>query len=85
MAPFTIEDIKKAFYGAEKKPVENLPVHGAVLRRLQLDERIFENGYTKVKRPNGKLKPITVFISKEYRARQQGNRLAPYKDQGQLF
>lgn len=73
--PFTVEDVKKSFHEAKKGQIEEgSPVLGKLVREMSQKGLIFENGFVKVRRPNGKLKVITQWISKEYKAKQSNNR-----------
>lgn len=84
--PFTIHDALKAYHDAENAPISNKSVVGAVTSELQKNEVIYSTeNYIKVKRPDKKSRLILEFISKEYRLRQQENRLAPLKQQTKLF
>lgn len=71
---FTIEDLKNAFYGAGNAPPYNNSQYGGLLTAMRKEGLIFEHGFAKVKRPNGKLKVVTVWISKEFKERQSNNR-----------
>jgi predicted porin len=84
--PFTIHDALKAYYEAGNPDIRNKSVVGAVTYELQKSESIYSTEkYVKVKRPDKKSRHILEFISKEYSIKQRGNRLAPYKSQGELF
>jgi len=75
---FTIEDLKQAYFMSGGKVEGNGSMWGAVLQRLQREELIFKhptNPFTVTRRPNNKLKPINVWISKEMRLKQQKNAL----------
>jgi len=73
---FTVEELKQAYLMAGGKVEGNGSMWGAVLQRLQREELIFKhptNPFTVTRRPNNKLKPINVWISKEMRVKQQNN------------
>lgn len=73
---FTIEDIKNAYYGAGNAPPDNTAVFGALITNMRIDGLIFEHGFMKVRRPNNKMKVVTVWISREFREKQSNNRKA---------
>lgn len=73
MTTFTIEDMKLAFYGAGNAPPDNSSIFGKLLQSLSQNKLIFEHSFVKVKRPNGKPRVVSVWISLEYSLKQQKN------------
>lgn len=73
---FTIDDLKQAYLTAGNKMPSDGSAWGNVLTSLQKSGAIFKhptNPYTTTLRPNNKTKVINVWISKEYRLKQQKN------------
>lgn len=85
MQPFTAEDMKVAFL-EKNDPPEKQNTFGGVITTLAVQEAIFKTDRTvTAKLPSARHNLRRVWISKEYRLRQKNNRLAPYKQQTQLF
>lgn len=71
---FTSEHLKEAYYShGNLKPIEPR-VFGAVFRELSKDGLIFKNGFELSKNPKCHSRPQQIWISKEYRLKQQKNR-----------
>lgn len=85
MRPFTSEDVKQAFYEAKNKPPEQVNVFGAVIRNLSKDSLIFENGFVTAKIKAAHCRILRVWISKEYRLKQQSNSMAQMRSQLKIF
>jgi hypothetical protein len=70
---FTSEHLKEAYYShGNLKPIEPR-VFGAVFRELSKDGLIFKNGFQLSKNPKCHSRPQQIWISKEYRLKQQRN------------
>lgn len=86
MKPFTSEDLRTAYIATEKPLPDDLRVFGNVFTALGHKEAIFKTDtFITSKMKNAHGRPVRQWISKEYKLKQKGNRLAPYKDQTQLF
>lgn len=79
--PFSSEDLKQAFYLAGNPEPDEPRVFGAVINELKRQKLIEFHSYRKYKDIKGHGRPSTVWISTEYRLKQQSNRIAPYRDQ----
>lgn len=77
MRPFTSEDLKKAFYEAKNEPPEQVNIFGALFHSMSKAGLIYENGFVRAKIRAAHGRVLRVWISKEYRLKQQGNSLAP--------
>lgn len=75
MKPFTADDLKAAFYAEGFEPPEQPSVFGTPFRKLSQRSLIFDTEKTK-KSVNiqAHQRPLRVWISKEYRLKQQKNR-----------
>lgn len=71
MKPFTSEDIKKAFYEAKNEPPDQVNVFGAVVRNLSKEGLMYEHGFDKAKIKAAHSRILRLWISKEYRLKQQ--------------
>lgn len=69
---FTSEDLKEAFYKANEPPPEPR-IFGAVFQQLAKDNLIFPHGFSESKNPICHGRPMRVWISREYREKQQKN------------
>lgn len=83
MRPFTSEDLKAA-YLKENKALQQPNVYGVVMNHLSREKRIYKNGYNAARLKTAHCRVLTVWISHEYRLKQQANSTAPYKNQTNL-
>lgn len=79
---FSSEDLKEAYYIDNEPPFEPR-VWGAIIRKLAKNNRIFKHDIGFYKNPKGHGKPIVIWISMEFRKKQQSNALN--KTQQKLF
>lgn len=82
---FSSENLKEAFYAAGNEKPDEPRVFGAVMNELRKQNLIHFHSYQKYQNPKGHCRPSTVWISTEYRLKQQRNSNAPTKDQLGLF
>ncbi len=75
MKSFSSENLKNDYYNAGNEPPAEPRVFGAVFFKLSRDGKIFKNGFEYSKNPTCHARPQTVWISKEFRLKQQKNRL----------
>lgn len=78
--PFTIEDIKPDYekvYGTPKQR----NIYGALINALASTGKIREKGMITAKLPAAHGRKIGLWISTEYRLKQQTNAKAPYQNQ----
>lgn len=75
MRPFTADDLKEAFYNDGNAPPHSPSVFGVPFRKLSHSKLIFDTERTK-KSENKKAhdRPLRVWISLEYKLKQQSNR-----------
>jgi hypothetical protein len=79
---FTSENLKEAYYShGNLKPIEPR-VFGAVFRELSKEGLIFKNGFELSKNPKCHSRPQQIWISKEYRLKQQNNRKVDHQTLG---
>lgn len=75
MKPFTADDLKKAFFNQGNAPPRQPSVFGVPFRKLSKRKLIFDTERTqKSKNPDAHQRPLRIWISKEYRIKQQQNR-----------
>ena len=75
MRPFTADDLKKAFFNQGNAPPSQPSVFGVPFRKLSKRKLIFDTERTqKSKNPDAHQRPLRIWISKEYRIKQQQNR-----------
>lgn len=75
MKPFTAEDLKRDFYKLGNSPPSQPSVFGAPFRKLSKNKLIFDTERTKKSTfPEAHQRPLRVWISFEYREKQQANR-----------
>jgi hypothetical protein len=75
MKPFTADDLKRAFYLSGSTPPSQPAVFGVPFRKLSKNKQIFDTERTKKStNPDAHHRPLRVWISKEYRLKQQSNR-----------
>lgn len=80
---FSSEDLKDAFYIENEQPNEPR-VWGAIMRKLSKENRIYKHDVGVYKNPIGHGKPIFLWISHEFRMKQQSNAIKN-KLQSKLF
>lgn len=74
MKPFTIEDLKEAFFNQGNAPPSQPAVFGAPFRKLSKNKLIFDTERTKKsENPQAHQRPLRLWISLEYRLKQQSN------------
>lgn len=78
--PFTIEDIKPEFEKYHFIP-RQYNIYGAVINALACAGKIREKGMVRAKLPAAHGRKIGLWISTEYRLKQQTNAKAPYQNQ----
>lgn len=83
MRPFTSEDLKTAYLKENEAP-QQPNVYGSVMNHLSRDKIIYSHSYAAARLKNAHSRILTVWISHEYRLKQQSNRLQPYKNQATL-
>lgn len=75
MKPFTADDLKKAFFAQGNDPPSQPSVFGVPFRKLSRKHLIFDTERTILSvNPDAHQRPLRVWISKEYRLKQQRNR-----------
>lgn len=75
MKPFTIEDLKEAFFNQGNAPPSQPAVFGAPFRKLSKDKKIFFTERTiKSTNPRCHQRDLRVWISAEYSLKQKNNR-----------
>lgn len=80
MKPFTADDLKTAFFKQGNAPPRQPAVFGAPFRKLSKEHLIFDTERTvKSKNPNAHQRPLRVWISNEYRLKQQKCRKIEHK------
>jgi hypothetical protein len=71
---FSSEDLKKAYYDKGNEEPAEPRVFGAIFRALSKDGFIFKHGFELSSNPKCHSRPQQLWISFEYRAKQQKNR-----------
>ena len=75
MKPFTADDLKRAFFKAGNPPPTQPSIFGAPFRKLSKNKQIFDTERTqKSSFKEAHHRPLRIWISKEYRLKQQSNR-----------
>lgn len=75
MKPFTADDLKKAFFNQGNAPPRQPSVFGVPFRKLSKNQQIFFTERTmKSTNPKCHQRDLRIWISKEYRLKQQQNR-----------
>ena len=75
MKPFTADDLKKAFFEQGNAMPSQPSLFGVPFRKLSKNNLIFDTERTqKSINPDAHQRPLRVWISKEYRLKQQQNR-----------
>jgi hypothetical protein len=75
MRNFTSEDLKSAFFEKGNELPRQPAVFGAVFRRLSREGLIFKNGFSTAKNKVAHCRILQMWISKQYRLKQQKNRI----------
>jgi hypothetical protein len=81
MKAFTSENLKEAFYKKGNTKPNEPRVFGSIFRELSKNHLIFRNGYQKSTNPVCHPRPQTLWISKEFKLKQQANAV---KDKNQI-
>lgn len=77
MKPFTADDLKRAYFKAGNAPPSQPSIFGTPFRKLSRNHQIFDTERTmKSSFKEAHHRPLRIWISKEYRLRQQANRTA---------
>jgi hypothetical protein len=71
---FSSEDLKKAYFALGNEEPAEPRVFGAIFRALSKDGLIFKHGWELSSNPKCHSRPQQLWISYEYRAKQQKNR-----------
>jgi len=77
MKPFTFEDVRSAWIMAGNPSAYDNNVFSHIAQRLSVSEAMTAHGYFKAKLPAARGRIITVWISREYRLKQQQNATGP--------
>jgi len=72
--PFTSEDLKRDYYALGNEPPHEPRVFGAVFRKLSKEGFIFRHGIKFAENPICHSRPLTMWISLQFRLKQQSNR-----------
>jgi len=83
MRTFTSEDLKTAYLVGNEPPYQP-NVYGSVMNHMSRDKLIYQHGYAPARLKRAHSRILTVWISHEYRIKQQHNRLSPLKNQTNL-
>jgi hypothetical protein len=80
MKPFTADDLKEAFFNDGNAPPSSPSVFGVPFRKLSQNKLIFDTERTK-KSTHKKAhdRPLRIWISKEFKLKQQSNRLLKHQ------
>lgn len=81
MKAFTSENLKDAFYAAGNPKPKQPAVFGAVFIKLSKEKLIFKHSTSNAKNPIAHCRLLQVWISKEFRLKQQANAV---KDKSQI-
>lgn len=74
MKPFTADDLKQAYFDAGNPAPSQPAVFGAPFRKLSKNKLIFDTERTKKsENPQAHQRPLRLWISLEYRLKQQSN------------
>jgi len=77
MKSFTSEDIRSEWISlGYPLPIDN-NVFGPIMREMAKEKRIYEHGYEKAKIITSASRRLIVWISREYRLKQQQNATGP--------